>query len=271
MTYKNAELLDIYDREVRQACEWTRMRHEVLPNVVRHVLEGIGMGGGFVSWSRLSAENADAEIEAQAAYFRSLKSDFEWKVYSHDTPTDLPQHLLAHGFSGDEPEALMVADMEDLPAEYWTLDLSRVERVTTFEAIDDLVRMENEVWGKDISGIGKGMKYDLEHHPDHLSVFVVREGGQVLSAAWTHYLLPTSFASFWGGSTLKEYRRQGFYTALLAARVREARERGYKFLTVDASPDSRPILEKHGFRCLGFSMPYEWVFKTDQDRENSST
>lgn len=271
MTYKDAKLLSIFDREVRQACDWTRMRREVLPNVVRYILEGIGVGGGFVSWSRLTIDNGDAEIEAQVAFFRSLKSDFEWKVYSHDTPADLPQRLLAHGFSGDEPEALMVADINDLPVDYWTMDVSHVTRVITPEGIEALVRMENEVWGKDISGIGKGMKYDLENHPDHLSVFVVRDGERVVSAAWTHYLLPTSFASFWGGSTLKEYRRQGFYTALLAARAREARERGYKFLTVDASPDSRPILEKHGFRCLGFSTPYEWVFKAGQDRGNSST
>jgi len=258
MTRTDAELLEIFDREVRQTCEWTRTRREVLPNLVRYTLEGVGVGGGFVSWSRLTPENADAEIEAQVAFFRSLKSDFEWKVYSYDEPADLAKRLLAHGFSGDEPEALMVADMDDLPTEYWTMDLSRVERVTTPEGIDDLVLMENEVWGKDLSGLGKGMKFDLEHHPDHLSVFVVRERKRVLSAAWTHYLLPTSFASFWGGSTLREYRRQGFYTALLAARAREAKARGYKFLTVDASPDSRPILEKHGFRCLGFSTPYEW-------------
>jgi GNAT superfamily N-acetyltransferase len=264
MTTADAELLAIFDLEVRQNCEWTRMRREVLPNVVRHILEGVGVGGGFVSWSHLTTDNANEEIEAQISFFRSLKSDFEWKVYSHDTPADLPQRLLAHGFSGDEPEALMVVDINDLPAEYWTLDLSRVERVTTPEGIDDLVRMENEVWGADHSGLGRGMKYDLEHHPDHLSVFVVRDGERVVSTAWTHYLLPTSFASFWGGSTLSEYRRRGYYTALLAARAREARERGHKFLTVDASPDSRPILEKHGFRCLGFSTACEWIFTADQ-------
>ncbi len=260
MSYTDAELLSFYDREVRQTCEWTRMKREVLPNVVRYTLEGVGVGGGFISWSRLTAENVDTEIDAQVAYFRALKSDFEWKVYSHDTPPDLQKHLQMRGFTCDEPEALMVAELTDLPEDYWTMDVSRVERVTTPQGIDDLVAMENEVWGKDFTGLGKGMKFDLEHHPDVLSVFVVRDGKRVVSAAWTHYLPPTSFASFWGGSTLKEYRRQGFYTALLAARAREARERGCRFFNVDASPESRPILEKHGFRCLGFSTACEWKY-----------
>ncbi len=135
-----------------------------------------------------------------------------------------------------------------------------MQRVTTAEEVDAIVRMESEVWQEDISGFSAGMKYDLVHHPDHLSVFAVWDGERVVSAAWTHYLIPTSFATFWGGSTLKEYRKRGYYTALLAVRAREARERGYRYLQVDASPESRPILEKHGFRFLGFSTPYEIEF-----------
>lgn len=45
----------------------------------------------------------------------------------------------------------------------------------------------------------------------------------MVSAAWTHYLPGTSFATLWGGSTLKQYRQRGYYSALLAVRAREAR------------------------------------------------
>ena len=47
------ELLQLYDREVRRECEWTRMRREVVPNIVLHVLTGAGSGGGLVSWKPL--------------------------------------------------------------------------------------------------------------------------------------------------------------------------------------------------------------------------
>lgn len=258
----DAQLLKTYDREVRRECEWTRMRREVVPNIVRHVLTSTGTSGGLVSWSDLTPANADGEIEKQIAYFRTVNSGFEWKYYAHDQPADLPLRLRAHGFKTEgELEAIMVAEMSALPQDYWTMDVSAVQRVTSPEGVDAIVRMESEVWQEEISGFSPGMKYDLVHHSDQLSVFAVWDGNRVVSAAWTHYLIPTSFASFWGGSTLKEYRKRGFYTALLAVRAREARERGYRHLQVDASPESRPILEKHGFRFLGFSTPYEIEFE----------
>jgi hypothetical protein len=258
MSLTEGEMLAIFDREVRQQCEWTRMRRDVLPNVVRYVKTGVGVGGGDVSWSNLTAETADAAIESQVEFFKALGVDFEWKLYSHDQPADLGERLIAHGFKPDDPEALMVIEIASLPPDFWTMDISPVTRITTPEGVDAIVRMENEVWGSDLSRIGDGLKYDLEHSPDHVSVFAIWDGDRVVSAAWTFYLVPTSFATLWGGSTLKEFRNKGYYSMLLAARAREACSRWYRFLQVDASPDSQPILAKNGFKCLAYSTPYDW-------------
>ena len=57
----------------------------------------------------------------------------------------------------------------------------------------------------------------------------------------------------WGGSTLPEYRKQGLYTALVKARVQEAIERGIRYLTIDASPMSRAVLEKFGFELMAYA------------------
>lgn len=255
---KDSEILAIFNKEVRQECEWTRMRREVLPHLVRYILTDVGNGGGSISWSTLNSDNADEIIQSQLDYFRALNVDFEWKYYSYDQPEDLPERLLAHGFKADEPEALMVADINDLQAAFWTMDVSNVQRISTPEGVDAIVRMETEVWNKEISGFASGMKYDLVHHPDNISVFAIWQDGKIVSAAWTHYLPGTSFATLWGGSTIKEYRKRGYYSSLLAVRAREARHRGYRFLQVDASPDSQPILAKNGFRCLAYSTPYEW-------------
>lgn len=118
--------------------------------------------------------------------------------------------------------------------------------------------MEEEVWKDDRLWLGNGLAYDLEHLPELLNIFAIYEEQRVVSAAWVYYHPPSQFASLWGGSTLEGYRKRGFYTALLAIRAREARQRGFRFLTVDASPMSRPILEKHGFQFLGFSTPCIW-------------
>jgi hypothetical protein len=90
--------------------------------------------------------------------------------------------------------------------------------------------MENEVWGRDISHIAPGLKHDMVEHSELLSIYAVRDVGRVVSAAWTWFLQPTSFAGLWGGSTLKEYRKRGYYRALLAVRAREAREPRCRFL-----------------------------------------
>lgn len=254
----DAEMLQIFNRQVRRECEWTRMRREELPQIVRYVLTEGTPSEGFISWSDLNQENAYHAIEEQIAYFRNLNAGFEWKLYGYDQPSDLSQRLLDHGFKKDEPEALMVVDINDLPDMYWSMDTKVVKRVNSAAEVDEIVRMENEVWGEDVSGFARGMKYDLEHYPDIISVFAVWQDGRVVSAAWMHYLVPTSFASLWGGSTLENYRKRGYYSALLAVRAREARQRGFRFLQVDASPDSKPILAKHGFRCLAYSTPYEW-------------
>lgn len=74
--------------------------------------------------------------------------------------------------------------------------------------------------------------------------------GLPVSAARIQFSKEGTFASLWGGATISPYRNQGFYTALLAVRVQEARRRGFRFLTIDASPMSGPIVEKLGFRVL---------------------
>ena len=69
----------------------------------------------------------------------------------------------------------------------------------------------------------------------------------------------SAFASLWGGSTLPELRKRGLYTSLLNARLEEARQRGFRYLTVDAGDMSRPILEKRGFRLLTHATACNWA------------
>lgn len=69
------------------------------------------------------------------------------------------------------------------------------------------------------------------------------------------------FASLGGAATLPNYRGRGLYTALLAIRVQEAKQRGVRFLDSEASPLSRPILEKFGFQRLTSAHLCEWQVK----------
>jgi len=50
--------------------------------------------------------------------------------------------------------------------------------------------------------------------------------------------------------------------ALVWARAQEAIARECKYLTIDALPSSRPIVERLGFELLSMTIPYEFDGKT---------
>ncbi len=260
------ELLAVFDREQRRDVTYYGTRREVTPEVVRHIPdENEGLGGGAILYSQLDESNADRVIAEQRDYFAALDMEVEWKLYSHDRPADLPARLLAHGFVPDEPESVMVLDMDDAPAVYWQPVPPEIRRLTGPEGIADVVAMEEAVWQEDKSWLAEMLTLELNAPGDIMRLYAAYVDGQAVSAAWIRFHPGTKFASLWGGSTLAAYRRRGHYTALLAVRAQEARSRGFRFLTVDASPMSRPILQKQGFIHLTTTTPYNWQPDTSDE------
>jgi GNAT superfamily N-acetyltransferase len=73
----------------------------------------------------------------------------------------------------------------------------------------------------------------------------------------------TDFATLWGGSTLPDWRGRGIYRAIVAYRANLAAQRGFRYLQVDASADSRPILERLGFITVTTTTPFVWTPAAD--------
>jgi predicted acetyltransferase len=80
---------------------------------------------------------------------------------------------------------------------------------------------------------------------------------QPAAIAWT-YFPGGHFATLFAGSIIAEYRKQGLYTTLLATRLKEIRERGYRYAVVEAGAMSKAIVAKHGFQHLTTVHDYEW-------------
>jgi GNAT superfamily N-acetyltransferase len=87
---------------------------------------------------------------------------------------------------------------------------------------------------------------------------VAMAGDEPVCSARIEFLPGTEFAGLWGGGTVPAWRGRGIYRALVAYRAGLAAARGYRYLQVDASPDSRPILERLGFVRLARTTPYVW-------------
>lgn len=253
-----SELLALFDQQERQDVIYLDTVREVVPpNIVRFIDHG--EKHGFLIYSRLTAENADTVIRQQVDHFAGLGYAFEWKLYDHDTPADLKARLLAYGFEEGEPEALLVLEIENAPASLFQPTTDDIRRITTMEGIDDVMAVQNTVWGQDFSFLEQRLRREVATHSEHTSIYVAYVEDKPVCSAWVYFSINSQFASIWGGSTLPAYRNQGIYSAILGVRVREAQRRGYRFLYIDASPMSRPIVEKHGFVHLGYSRPMEWT------------
>jgi len=252
------EILKRFDAELRRAPVPADpdYRVERLPEVTRIVGPGPEPHDNCVLWSGLDAATADAVIAREAAYFAGQGRSVEWKLYSHDAPADLGRRLEAAGFVPEEPETLVALDLGGAlppPVDPEGVTIERVIDPVRFGAIDDLMAA---VYGADEDWRSEVLGAELAAAPDRLSVYLAMADGHCVSAGWIRFNPGTVFADLWGGATRPHWRGRGIYRALVAKRAAEAKERGFRILTVDASPESRPILERLGFRALTTTTPY---------------
>ena len=256
-----SQIIPLYDQDQRKNVEYPDARREVTPTVVRHI-DTSDSGEGYVTYSQLNETNADDVIREQVRFFESIGQAFEWKLYDYDRPPDLKERLESHGFLIEEEEAIMVLDLEDAPEVLWQPAHQTVQRITNLEKLSDVLTVQQQVWDEGFSWLSQYLGGALQKYPEQMSVYVAYVDGQPASAAWTYFPKHSQFASLWGGSTVSGFRKQGLYTSLLAVRAQEARDRGVRFLTVDASDMSRPILEKFGFERIAYSYPCKWEVKS---------
>ena len=209
-----------------------------------------------IDWANVDETTADEVIAAQVRYFTELGRKFEWKYYAHDRPADLPDRLLRAGFEREPEEALMVADIADVPLDLEPPDGVRLVSVTDAAGIALVVRVHEEVFGDDQSTIGRTMLLQLRSTPPLLTPVLAMAGDEPVSSSRIDFHDGTEFASLWGGGTLEAWRGKGIYRAMVSYRARLALSRGARYLRVDALPTSRPILERLGFVRLSTTVPY---------------
>ena len=211
------EILEIFDEQVRR------------PNEP----DGLYVGPG---WSAVLRPPPDGDVERLVARLRELPGHVEWKYYSHDLPPDLPERLRAAGLEPEDEETVVVAEAASIPPPPADVDL----RIAPDEFAEIAARVFEE-------------SYDL---PDVAVAVVAFVDGEPVSGGRIDFEEDTEFAGLFGGVTLPEYRGRGLYRATVARRAELARERGYRWLYVDALPTSRPILERNGFVAITTTTPY---------------
>lgn len=219
-----------------------------------HLVSTDGGWSGVV-WSDLGVD-ADSVIEAEIARFEELGGPWEWKHYSYDRPSDLPARLVAAGLVPDQPETVLVAEIADL-----ALDAAPPAGVQLVPVVDAggvaaLVRVHDEVFGGDHAAVGRTVLSGLARQPSLIAAVLAEADGRTISSGRMEFHPGTDFASLWGGGTVAAWRGRGVFRSLVAYRAALARDRGCRYLQVDATADSRPILQRLGFFELATTTAY---------------
>ncbi|MFE2924907.1 GNAT family N-acetyltransferase [Streptomyces goshikiensis] len=259
-----------HDELIRVRAEYdARMRRDARPDSAGARVERAGAvvrqtapadGWNCVLWSDLGEgdADADAEIAAQVAHYRARGvGEFEWKLYDHDRPEDLGERLRAAGFVAEPPETLMVgrtADLAELPVE--PPEGITLRAVTDEAGVDLMMAAHAGAFGTERPRLRHQILTLLREKPETIAAVVAMAGDTPVSAARMEMRPGTPFAGLWGGGTIPGWRGRGIYRLLVAHRARIAAGLGIPYLQVDASDDSRPILERLGFGVLGVTTPY---------------
>ena len=237
-------ILALYDQD-RKHVEIPDMQREGAAHVVRHIS---AEGEGLIIYSDLNAGSADRVISEQVSHFQGR--NLTWIVYGHDRPPDLKERLLARGFEAEEPEELLVLDLEQVPAAVLEPVSHDVRRISQPSQLGDVIAIHQQVWRDSFEGWRERLARRLVEAPESLSLYAAYVDGAAASTAQVSYYVGGMFASLVRAATLPSYRGRGLFTALVATLVQDALTRGVRFLDTDAGPMSRPILEKLGFMWL---------------------
>jgi GNAT superfamily N-acetyltransferase len=221
-----------------------------------------GTSGGWVLYKDLGGLDGaelDELIARQVQAFAARGDRFEWKYHGHDLPADLPERLLAAGFVPEDQETVVIAPVAEIagtPSPPEGVELREVTARADFERIS---AMEEAVWGLGHSWLPDMLEAERTTDPESIAIVVAEAAGEVVCAAWIRFEAGTDFATLWGGATLPEWRGRGIYRATVTHRANLAARRGFRWLEVDASDDSRPILQRLGFVAVTTTTPYVWT------------
>ena len=185
-------------------------------------------------------ELEEVRAEMHAILRERGRTALTWEIGTHATPADLTDRLLALGLVDDEPTPLAVGMVltEAPAAPPPDVEVRRAETP------------EDRLASEQIAAIAFGGPAPTEPPPPNDDpnnvVYVAFVGGRPVARASASF--GEHAVSLFGGSTLPEARGHGAYRALVAARWEDAVARGTPVLVTQASPMSRPILARLGFR-----------------------
>jgi GNAT superfamily N-acetyltransferase len=211
----------------------------------------LGAGTGPHSATVQRVRLAPHGVAAAVAEIRTLLRDHgrggsEWELGESSTPADLVEQLAGLGILPDEDEPVATGMVLTAGIEMPQPPGTSARRVASVEELVTARRIQHEAFGGNADEVGfEQAAADFATEGEIGSTFLAFVDGAPVAAGYASYT-PLGLLLF-GGATLPAARGRGAYRALVAARAREAVDRGTPVLVTHAGQMSRPILERLGF------------------------
>jgi GNAT superfamily N-acetyltransferase len=232
------ELLEEYDRQTRRELPFfdPAYKLEREGGVVRLVGERPAV--------MFSGEGASIDKELERFSGRS----FQWKWHSHDKPAGLKDELLARGFTPVGASTVMTLEVP-----HWIhqpkLDLRPIEGG---ESLAPVFEVHGTVW-PGYTWLYESLERERRAKPNDILFYAAYNMDRPVASCWMR--CNGDFAGFFGGAVVPEARGHGYYRAMVAARLADAKARRLRWAVTQAGDMSRPVLEKLGWNKLTLSEP----------------
>lgn len=255
-----AALLRAYDEQARPA-ESRDLPPGLYAEQDGPIVRVVGDRQGFVNGPvdlGVTGADLDALIRRQQEFFAARGEGLEWKTRAHDRPAELVDRLRAAGFVPEDTETVLVGLAADVADEHPPLPEGvELHEITDEAGFAQIAEMESQVWSADRGNLAPRLSREVA--AGLTAVYAAVAEARVVSAAWADYKPGIEFVGIWGGATLADWRGRGIYRGLLAKRAWLAVRRGYRYLQIDASQDSAPIVARLGFTEITTTTPYVWT------------
>ena len=209
-----------------------------------------------IVFSQLSAEDADDVIGEEMALARERGGLLEWKLYGHDAPADLDRRLLAADFAADDLEQVLVLSVDEMASATFDAPDCVIRRVHDEAGLADYAEIAREIGRKNSEEEMRQLAAVLLGAPDTMSVHIAYVDSEPVSCGRIYFRKGGAHAELAGGRTKTTHRNRGFFSAVVAARLAEAHQRGRRLVFTDALPTSEPILRKRGFQVVTSTQPF---------------
>ena len=257
-----AALLALYDDTMRRNARIAGCAREITPTVTRCTTTTGSQR--YLMWHDFRESGVATSVDAELAAVRGYAKVLMWKLYAHDSTHDeLREQLIDRGYEEHDRctlmampvqaliDALTVAQRNASP----TFTVRELVTVTDLNAYQDIW---DDVWpDAPNSRYVDDYRALIEKHEPGIAFFAGFDGENPVTSGYMFHAPGAPFALLCGGTTKAAWRRQHAYTRMLTVRAHAALDRGADYLAVEASAESKPILERLGFVALSTLAFYE--------------